>query len=83
MRVNKGSSEEDSMADAKALLEEIQKELQAVTEQLLRHPYVQAGGRKDRAGESPPVRGRAVRHYWKRSEKRRSPGEPLRRLAQR
>jgi thiaminase len=30
------------MADAKALLEEIQKELQPVTEQLLRHPYVQA-----------------------------------------
>ena len=30
------------MADAKTLLEEIQKELQPVTEQLLRHPYVQA-----------------------------------------
>jgi thiaminase len=30
------------MADAKVLLEEIQKELQPVTEQLLRHPYVQA-----------------------------------------
>jgi thiaminase len=30
------------MADAKALLEGIQKDLQTVTEQLLRHPYVQA-----------------------------------------
>jgi thiaminase len=30
------------MANAKTLLEEIQKELQPVTEQLLRHPYVQA-----------------------------------------
>jgi thiaminase len=30
------------MADAKPLLEKIQKDLQAVTEQLLRHPYVQA-----------------------------------------
>ena len=30
------------MADAKALLEEIRQDLQPVTEQLLRHPYVQA-----------------------------------------
>jgi pyrroloquinoline quinone (PQQ) biosynthesis protein C len=30
------------MADAKPLLEKIQKDLQAVTEQLLRHPYEQA-----------------------------------------
>lgn len=30
------------MADAKALLDEIRKELQPVNEQLLRHPYVQA-----------------------------------------
>jgi thiaminase len=30
------------MVDAKALLEEIGQDLQTVTEQLLRHPYVQA-----------------------------------------
>ena len=30
------------MVNAKALLNEIGKELQPVTEQLLRHPYVQA-----------------------------------------
>jgi thiaminase len=30
------------MVDAKALLNEISKELQPVTEQLLRHPYMQA-----------------------------------------
>ena len=30
------------MVDAKALLKEIQQELQPVNEQLLRHPYMQA-----------------------------------------
>src|SRR5688572_15564372 len=38
----KSLSEEVAMVDAKALLDEIRKELHPVTEQLLRHPYVQA-----------------------------------------
>src|SRR6266508_5201517 len=35
-------SEEVAMVDAKALLDEMRKELQPVSEQLLQHPYVQA-----------------------------------------
>jgi TENA/THI-4/PQQC family len=41
-KIGNPKSKEGAMVDAKALVEEIQQVLQTVTEQLVRHPYVQA-----------------------------------------